>query len=49
MQKIDIDFGDEYGNIVDGFTIVGQDPSQIIGNNLEAIKFGNESHVSRIT
>lgn len=47
-RKSDIDFhgGDEYGNIVDGFTIVGQDPSQIIGNNLEAIKFGNESHVA---
>ncbi len=45
-RKSDIDFhgGDEYANIVDGFTIVGG--NQKYGNNLEAIKFGNESHVA---
>ncbi len=45
-RKSDIDFhgGDEYGNIVDGFTIVGGD--QIVGSHIEAIKFGNESHVT---
>ncbi|GEM_PF-2092944 len=46
-RKSDIDFhgGDEYGNIVDGFTIVGGDSTQIVGTMIEAIKFGNESHV----
>ncbi|OGI00481.1 MAG: hypothetical protein A2Y25_12080 [Candidatus Melainabacteria bacterium GWF2_37_15] len=45
-RKSDIDFhgGDEYGNVVDGFTIVGGD--QIIDSHIEAIKFGNESHVT---
>lgn len=41
----DIDFhgGDEFNNLVEGFTIVGGD--QKYGTNLAAIKFGNESHV----
>jgi hypothetical protein len=45
-RKSDIDFhgGDEYGNVVDGFTIIGGD--QIYGTHIEAIKFGNESHVA---
>lgn len=45
-RKSDIDFhgGDEYGNVVDGFTIVGGD--QVYGSHIEAIKFGNESHVT---
>ncbi|HSA06137.1 MAG TPA: phage tail protein [Candidatus Gastranaerophilales bacterium] len=45
-RKSDIDFhgGDEYANVVDGFTIIGG--NQKYGSNLEAIKFGNESHVA---
>jgi len=42
----DLDFhgGDEFNNVIDGFTIVGGD--QKYGSNLSAIKFGNEYHVT---
>lgn len=45
-RKSDIDFhgGDEYANEADGFTIIGGD--QVIDSHIEAVKFGNEYHVT---